>query len=104
MAPIGGVVIGRRRGTGSADKGAGTAGMADPVGKDDVWVEFDFPVSATGRISGPFRDLTQAAAAVPEGGVIRIVPGRTHDRTSIGGSKRFRLVAPIAGVTIGWRG
>lgn len=102
VAPIGGVLIG------AADPAqrepiAGAAGLTDPVAKNDVWVQFDFPESSVGNILGPCRTLAEAQSAVADDGVIRIVPGATSDRPTLGDGRRYRLVAPIGGVTIGAR-
>jgi hypothetical protein len=99
VAPIGGVIIGARHTSAPAvDDGGG-----DDVRQDDVWLEFDFSSSSAGRIPGPFNNLPDAAAAVHDGAVIRVVPGITTDRPVIGRGKRFRLVAPLGMVTIGAR-
>ena len=100
VAPLGGVVLGRT--DGRKVPGDGPAfDDTEAVAGDDVWVEFDFPSSSAGHIAGPFNNLVDAAAAVADDGLIRIVPGRTSDRRSIGSGKRFRLAAPMGQVTIG---
>jgi hypothetical protein len=38
---------------------------------------------------------------VADGGAVNIQPGSTPERLTIGGGKRFTLIAPIGGVTIG---
>ena len=70
----------------------------------EVWVDFGYSGKMEGDVCRPFTTITAAAAAVAEGGSIRIVPGMTPDRGSLGGSKKFTLVAPAGGVTIGSRG
>jgi hypothetical protein len=105
VAPIGGVIIGARDGA-QRQPIAGTSEPADPVHKDDVWVQFCFPVVSQPQtseihIAGPFNNLTDAQAAVADGDTIRIVPGITTDRPTLGNGKRFKLEAPIGGVTIG---
>jgi hypothetical protein len=100
LAPIGGVIIGARD-PALRQPIAGTIAPSDPVGKDDVWVQFDFPDSSAGNIRGPFNSLAKAAYAVTDRGIIRIVPGVTSDRSTLGKDKRFTLAAPIGGVVIG---
>ena len=104
VAPIGGVVIGARS---LADRApiTGSGEVAENVRKDDVWVEFDFPDSNKNNAPGklPLKSLADAVGAVSDGGVIRIVPGRTGERSTLGGNKRFTLSAPIGQVTIGAR-
>jgi hypothetical protein len=104
VAPAGGVIIGAPQPDPGAVRDAGSADGGDAVRKTDVWVEFDFSDTAYAHIAGPFNQLPKAIAAVADGGIIRIVPGATKDRSTIGSGKRFRLQAPIGGVTIGSRG
>ncbi|MGZ8160254.1 MAG: hypothetical protein ACXWT4_15790 [Methylobacter sp.] len=68
----------------------------------EVWVDFDWAGSNEGDFFRPFKTIA-AAAAVADGGVIKIMPGSTSERPSIQNNKRIRLVAPIGGVTIGIR-
>jgi hypothetical protein len=102
VAPIGGVIIGAGD---SAERTAASGSRIgiDNVGKDDIWVQFDFPDSnmsnAPGRL--PLNTLAKAVNAVPDGGIIRIVPGATGERSPIGVGKRFTLSAPIGGVILG---
>lgn len=68
----------------------------------EVWVDFDWQGKNEGDFFQPFNSLAAAAAAVADGGVIKIVPGTTVRETTISRfNKRMRLVAPIGGVTIG---
>jgi hypothetical protein len=67
---------------------------------NEVWLDFDWKGPNQGDACQPFNTLTAATAAVAEGGVIKIIPGQSNERTPIGG-KRMKLVAPIGGVTIG---
>jgi hypothetical protein len=99
-APVGGVILGA---SDPAERGpiSGTGDPMDPVRKNDVWVQFDFPASARGNVPGPLKSLAEAELAVTDGDVIRIVPGVTTDRLTIGSDKRFTLVAPLGGVVIG---
>jgi hypothetical protein len=96
LAPIGGVTIGT----------PDTTSVLSPdvlvgVSNRDVWVEFDWPNE--GDVPYLFRHLAAALNAVADGGVVNIQPGSTQERLTIGGGKRFTLVAPIGGVTIGAR-
>jgi len=103
VAPIGGVIIGAGNRDRAPISDVGFEGE-DAVRKDDIWVEFDFSDTTVGHIAGPFNNLVKAVAAVADNGIIRIVPGVTSDRSTLGNGKRFRLAAPIGGVTIGHRG
>jgi hypothetical protein len=100
VAPVGGVIIGAR------DKSerlpiAGEGTDVDPVRQNDIWVQFDY-VDSRGNVAGPFNNLSNAMDAVADGGVIRIVPGCTPDRLTLGRKgKRFSIRAPIGGVEIG---
>jgi hypothetical protein len=67
----------------------------------EVWLDFANRGPAEGDACRPYGTLAAAIDAVAEAGTIRIVPGRTRAREPIGGSKSFRLVAPIGGVTLG---
>jgi len=97
VAPLGGVVIGAS-GVGQAPA-LQDADSLDTVRSDDVWVQFDMPEVA---LDGPYNDLTTAAEAVVPGGLIRIVPGISADRSPIGaGGRRFTLAAPIGRVILG---
>jgi hypothetical protein len=79
-------------------------GEIEQAGFDnEVWLDFDWKGSNQGDACQPFSTLAGATAAVADGGVIKIIPGQTRERTTIGGGKRMKLVAPIGGVTIGVR-
>jgi len=69
----------------------------------EVWVNFGWTGPFEGDFFHPFNTLAAAAAAVAEGGVVKIMPGWTDERPYLVGKKRMRLVAPIGGVTIGVR-
>jgi len=69
----------------------------------EVWVDFGWKGANVGDFFQPFNTIAGAAAAVADGGVIKIMPGSTSERPSIRNNKRMRLVAPIGGVTIGAR-
>jgi len=68
---------------------------------NEVWLDFEYNGPTDGDVCRPLNKLGAAVATVADGGVIRVVPGRTSERGTIGGDKSFRLVAPIGGVTIG---
>jgi hypothetical protein len=69
----------------------------------EVWLDLDWTGLSEGDVCRPFASIASATAAVAAGGVIRIVPGSTLDRSTIDGSKPRTLVAPAGGVTIGGR-
>lgn len=68
---------------------------------NEVWLDFEYRGPNEGDVCRPYDRLGAAIAAVADGGTVRIVPGNTEDRQTIGGGKRFTLVAPAGGVTIG---
>ena len=68
---------------------------------NEVWVNFGYDGPSEGDFFRPFNNIAAAAAAVADGGVIKIVPGWTTEKPSFLRKKRIRLVAPIGGVTIG---
>ncbi len=70
---------------------------------NEVWLNFDHVGLMEGDVCRPFNTLTGAIDAVAQRGVIRIVPGVTRQRGVIGGAKKFTLLAPIGGVTLGTR-
>jgi hypothetical protein len=79
-------------------------GEVEQAGFDnEVWLDFDWKGPNQGDACQPFSTIAGATAAVADGGVIKIIPGQTRERTTIGGGKRMKLVAPIGGVTIGVR-
>ena len=80
-------------------------GVVEETGfHNEVWVCFDWNGEQEGDFFHPFNSLTSASAVVAEGGVINVMPGFTAERPLIGGSKRFRIAAPVGGVTFGFRG
>ena len=68
---------------------------------EEVWLDFEWTGPSEGDVCRPFKTLAAASAAVASHGTIRVVPGVSHERGPIGVNKRFRIVAPIAGVKIG---
>jgi hypothetical protein len=68
---------------------------------NEVWLDFEYQGPIEGDVCRPFNTLDGAASAVADGGVVKIMPGKTDYRRTIGGNKSFRLVAPIGDVTIG---
>ena len=79
-------------------------GEIEQAGFDnEVWLDFDWKGPNQGDACQPFNTIAKATAAVADYGMIKIIPGQTNDRTTIGGGKRMKLVAPIGGVTIGVR-
>lgn len=69
----------------------------------EVWVDFDWGGPSEGDFYRPFRNLTDAVAAVAHGGVIKIAPGSTREIPVIPRNKRFRITAPAGGVRVGVR-
>jgi hypothetical protein len=69
----------------------------------EVWVDFSWTGPTEGDFFHPFNSITAAAAAVADGGVIRLMPGWTTEKPFFQSNKRIRLVAPIGGVTFGVR-
>jgi hypothetical protein len=67
---------------------------------NEVWVDFDWTGPAEGDFFHPFNTLMAAAAAVADGGVIKVMPGTSHERVSIH-NKRFKVIAPIGDVHLG---
>jgi hypothetical protein len=68
----------------------------------EVWVDFGWKGPSEGDFYRPFKTITAAAAAVADGGVIKIMPGWTNEKPILA-NKRMRLVAPIGGVAFGVR-
>ena len=69
----------------------------------EVWVNFLWNGDNEGDFFHPFNTLAGAAAAVADGGVIKIMPGVTTETPVIQRGKRMRITAPIGGVTLGFR-
>jgi hypothetical protein len=69
----------------------------------EVWVDFGWRGPSEGDFFRPFNSIAAAAAAVADGGMIKIMPGWTTEKPLIQNNKRIRFVAPIGGVTIGVR-
>lgn len=68
---------------------------------NEVWVNFGYKGPSEGNFFQPFNTLTAAAAAVANGGVIKIMPGWTTEKPFFPRKKRIRLEALLGGVTIG---
>jgi hypothetical protein len=98
VAPIGGVTIGA-----PDTRPVLIAELLGGVSDQDVWVEFDWPKINQNDVPFLFTTLAGAIQAVANEGVVNIQPGSTTERLTIGGDKRFTLVAPIGGVSIGTR-
>jgi hypothetical protein len=69
----------------------------------EVWVDFDWTGPQEGDFFCPFNTITAAAAAVADGGTIRIMTGSTTERPVFPKHKRIKLVAPGGDVKIGMR-
>lgn len=68
---------------------------------NEVWLDFEYQGPTEGDVCRPFNTLDGATSIVADRGVVKIMPGKTDYRRTIGGNKSFTLVAPIGGVTIG---
>jgi hypothetical protein len=68
----------------------------------EVWVDFEWTGPSEGDVYRPFKTLAAAAAAVANGGVVKILPGRTSETPNLG-NKPMTLVAPVGGVFVGVR-
>jgi hypothetical protein len=67
---------------------------------NEVWINFSWEGPNEGDFFHPFNTIAGAAEIVADGGVIKIMPGVTRKETLIKkGKKRFKIVAPIGGVT-----
>jgi hypothetical protein len=71
---------------------------------NEVWVDFDWQGPQDGDFFHPFKTLAAAAEAVADRGVIKIVPGTTHETPTLrSNNKTYSIVAPIGGVQVGVR-
>jgi hypothetical protein len=98
IAPIGGVVIGTHT------PHVPTADALHGVSAHDVWVQFDWPSINVSDVPFLFTTLAMAVHVVADRGVVNVQPGSTPERLTMGRDKRFTLVAPIGGVTLGRQG
>jgi len=80
-----------------------TGEVEEAGSNQEVWVDFGWKGLNEGNFFHPFNTITAAAAAVANGGVIKIMPGWTTEKPSFQSNKRIRLVAPIGGVSFGVR-
>ena len=67
----------------------------------EVWVDFGWQGPNEGDFFHPFNTVAGAAAAVADGGMIKIMPGTTNETRLTNNNKRIRLVAPTGGVRLG---
>lgn len=80
------------------------SGEVEQAGSNhEVWVDFAWTGPTEGDVCRPFSTIASAAAVAAKSGVIKIVPGTTRERFSVGGNKRMTLVAPAGNVTMGPR-
>jgi hypothetical protein len=68
---------------------------------EEVWVDFGWQGPNEGDFFHPFNSISGAAAAVSDGGTIRIMPGISAERPTLPSGKRITLIAPSGGVAIG---
>ena len=66
----------------------------------EMWVDFSTMSPGPGDFYQPFKTIADAAAAVAEGGTLKIMPGTTQAPGLFHNGKSMRFVAPIGGVTI----
>lgn len=69
----------------------------------EVWVDFGWTGPSEGDFYRPFKTLSEACAAVAQGGVVKVAPGSTRELPVVPRNKRFRIEAPLGGVRIGVR-
>jgi V8-like Glu-specific endopeptidase len=88
-------------------RGALEAALQNFLGPNTLYVDWaDVGLPATGRIYEPLHSVSQAVAAVADGGIIAMVPGsypRAAGNTFIAGAdgKAMTFVAPVGGAVIG---
>lgn len=80
-----------------------TGEVEEAGSNNEVWVDFGWAGPSEGDFFRPFNTITAAAAAVADGGLIKIMPGWTTEKPSFQRNKRIKLVAPIGGVSFGVR-
>ncbi len=77
------------------------------LGSNSVYVDWaDVGLPANGNVFEPFRSVSQAVAAVPNGGIIAMVPGsyrRSAGNTFVAGAdgKKMTFVSPVGTAVIG---
>jgi hypothetical protein len=77
-------------------------GMVEEGGRNhEVWVDFGWVHQSEGDFYRPYKTLSAAAAGVAAGGVVKIVPGASHESEPVRLTKPMKLVAPLGGVRIG---
>jgi hypothetical protein len=67
----------------------------------EVWLDCEWTGPTQGDVFRPFNTVSAATAAVAAGGVIKMIPGRTRERSTLGARKAMTLRAPIGGVVLG---
>lgn len=78
-----------------------TEELEEAGSNNEVWVNFGYDGPSEGDFFRPFNTITAAAAAVADGGVIKIMPGWTTEKPFFPRKKRIRIEALLGGVTIG---
>ena len=77
------------------------------LGPNSVYVDWaDVGLPANGNVFEPFRTVSQAVAAVPNGGIIGLVPGfysRSAGNTFVAGAdgKKMTFLSPVGSAVIG---
>ena len=69
--------------------------------REEIWADFDWAGPREGDVCRPYATVAGAQAAVAGGGTVRMIPSVSAERVPMGIGKKFRMVAPIGGVTIG---
>lgn len=74
-------------------------GEWEEAGHDnEVWVRFDSDKPREGDFFHPFTSIGEAVDRVAGGGIVRIMPGETHERLTIRTNKRITIRAQVGGV------
>jgi hypothetical protein len=68
---------------------------------EEVWADLDWTGPSEGDAARPYASVAAASNAVASHGTIRLIPSSSSERSPLGVGKRFRMVAPLGGVTIG---
>ncbi len=83
------------------------AAVQNFLGPNSVYVDWaDVGLPANGNVFEPFRTVSQAVAAVPNGGIIGLVPGfypRSAGNTFVAGAdgKKMTFISPVGSAVIG---
>ena len=85
-------------------------GSVEQAGRDvegrlfEVWVDFDWDGASEGDFYRPYKTVADAVDAVADGGIVRIMPGPSVDRTTLTHpGKACRIISPYGLAAIGVR-